>query len=435
MEQSVYSPRCAIASQHLQIEETGRDVVVFDTERQAFHFLNPTAYSIFKACNGFNSITDIAVMLCEQFHCDDMASVVDDVTATLTDLRDKGLVAYVVDDPQLQQVAADSSTEGQLLAVSVTGTSMFPVLLSGDKVLVKKSAIEELADGDIVVWSNDSLQRIAHRALSIEASATPPLITTKGDLCLDPDPPVEFDRVLGKIVAVVREGKVRWMKELDKKAGGSPDNGEVGGQTTDQPANGERPKRKPSYQRMMVLDLRDISAESILNIESVEQISLVLLSPENAHAWSDVPARDVKAVITAPRGHRVYTGQPELLPEMLEFLGAPLRLVVSGQLFLTAFEPGQISKALDELILNGQAYVSSAEAKAELESVANILSGEICVVPAEHARWIGQSILGPEYLSNSPQQPLVAVGELTVSTRVKEVPDGTQLFNLNGAKR
>lgn len=435
MEQSVYSPRCAIASEHLQIEETGRDVVVFDTERRAFHFLNPTAYSIFKACNGFNSIRDIASMLCEQFHCNDVDSVVGDVAATLTDLRDKGLVTYVVDDPQLQQTAADSSAGGPLLAVSVTGSSMFPVLLSGDKVLVKKSAIEELSAGDIVVWAHDSLKRVAHRTLSIEASAMPPLITTKGDLCLDPDPPVEFDRVLGKIIAVVREGKVRWIKELDEKTGSPPNNGEVGSRTAEQPVNGGHPERKPSYERMMVLDLREISVQSILNIESVEQISLVLLSPENAHAWSDVPARDVKAVLTAPRGHRVYTGQPELLPEMLEFLGAPLRLVVSGQLFLTAFEAGQIPEAFEELILNGQAYVSSAEAKGALESVTNILSGEIRVVPAGHARWIGQSILGPEYLSNSPQRPLVAVGELTVSTRVKDIPDGTPLFHANGAKR
>jgi signal peptidase I len=435
MNQSAYGPRCTIASEHLQIEETGSEVIVFDTERRSFHFLNPTAYSIFKACNGFNSIRDIAAMICEQFHCDDVNSVIDDVTETIAGFRDKGLVTYVVDDPQLQQSAAEPSTESPLLAVSVTGSSMFPVLLSGDKVLVKKSAIEELAAGDIIVWSHDSLQRIAHRALSIEASSTPPLITTKGDLCLDPDPPVEFDRVLGKIVAVIREGNVRWIKELDKQNGSSPNNVEANSQKIDRPVNAEHPKRKPSYERMMVLDLRDISVESILNIESVEQISLVLLSPENAHAWSGVPARDVKAVLTAPKGHRVYTGQPELLPEMLEFLGAPLRLVVSGQLFLTAFEPEQISEAFDELILNGQAYVSSAEAKAALESVANILSGEICVVPAEHARWIGQSILGPEYLSNSPLQPLVAVGELTVSTRVKDIPDGTPLFNLNGAKR
>jgi hypothetical protein len=435
MDQSVYSLGCAIASENLQIEETGNEVVVFQTERRAFHFLNSTAYSILKACNGSHSIRDIAVIICEQFHCDDVDSIINDVTETITDFRDKGLVTFVVDDPQLQRTAVDSSVESPLLAVSVMGSSMFPVLVSRDKVLVKKSAIEELATGDIIVWSRDSFQRIAHRVLSIDASSTPPLITTKGDLCLDPDHPIAFDRVLGKIVAAIREGKVWWMKDLDRKNGGAPNNGEASSRKTDRPADAARPKQKPSYKRMMVLDLREISVEAILNIESVEEISLVLLSPENAHAWSSVPAQGVKGVLTAPKEHRVYTGQPELLPEMLEFLEAPLRVVVSGQLFLTAFKPGQISEAFDELILNGQAYVSSAEAKAALESVTNIVSGEICVVPVEHTRWIGQSILGPEYLNNSPRQPIVAIGELTVSTRVKDIPESLPLFYSNGAKR
>jgi hypothetical protein len=148
-----------------------------------------------------------------------------------------------------------------------------------------------------------------------------------------------------------------------------------------------------------------------------------------------VQARDVKAVFTAPEDYRVYTGQPELLPEMLEFLEAPLRLVVSGQLFLTAFEPHQIAEAFEELILNGQAYVGSAEAKTALERLTKIVSGGIGVVPVEHTRWIGQSILGPEYLDNSPQRPLVAVGALTISKRMGGVPDGLALFNnLDGGK-
>jgi len=435
MNQSASSPGCAIASENLQIEETGNEVIVFDAERRLFHFLNATAYSILKACNGSNSVRNIAVILAGQFNVEDVDSLVNDVTETLLDFRDKGLVMDVVEDPHLQKTAAGSVTEGQLLAVSVTGSSMFPILLSGDKVLVKKSSVDALTAGDVVVWVHDSLQLIAHRVLSVEVSSTPPLVTTKGDLCLEPDPPVEFDRVLGKIVAVLREGGVQWMTELDGKNGKSPHKDEVSRPETDLSANTAPPKQKPSYKRMKVLDLREISVESIRNIESVEEISLVLLSPENAHAWSDVPARDVKAVFTAPEDYRIYTGQPELIPEMLEFLESPLRLVVSGQIFLTAFEPSQITEAFHELILNGQAYVSSAEAKAALESVTNVVSGEIFVVPFDHTRWIGPSILGPEYLRNSHHRPLVTVGELTVSKRMGAVPAGLQLFNNLGGNK
>lgn len=433
MNQSAHSPACALASENLQIEETGSEVIVFDTERRLFHFLNATAYSILKACNGANSARDIAVILSGQFNRADVDAIINDVEETIDGFREKGLVTYVVDDPQLQQAAAGAAAGGPLLSVFVTGASMFPVLLSGDKVLVKKSALEDLAAGDVVVWSQGDSQRVAHRVLSIESSSMPPLITTKGDLCLEPDPPVEFDRVLGKIVAVLREGGVQWMRELDRKNGAGPSNGGASRPQTDRATAAAPAKQKPSYERMMVLDLREISAESIRNIESVEQVSLVLLSPENAHAWADVPAREVKAVFVVPEGHRVYTGQPELLPEMLDHLEAPLRLVVSGQLFLTTFEPSQIPRAFSELLINGQVYVSSAEAKAALEPLTKITSGEIRVVPAEHARWIGQAVLGPEYLSRADRLPLVAVGDLTISERVESVPEGL-LFNLNGAK-
>lgn len=428
MSQTTYSSARAIASADLQIEETGADVIVFDTRRGLFHFLNATAHSILNACNGSNSVRDIAVTLAGQFNAEDVDTIVGDVAETILQFRDKGLVTYVVDDPHLQQAATGPAAESPLLAVSVSGSSMFPALLSGDKVLVKKSSMEECAPGEIVVWMNDMVEYIAHRVLSVEASAAPPFLVTKGDLCFEPDPPVEFDRVLGKIVAVLREGEVKWVKELDGKNGGQPDGGDTARAGKATAAGDAPPSRKPSYKRMMVLDLREISAESIRNIESVEEISMVLLSPGNAHAWADVPARDVKAVLTVPEDYWVYTGQPELLPDMLEFLEAPLRLVVSGQLFLTAFQPAQIAKALGALVLNGQAYVSSDEVKAALQPLTDIVSGEIRVVPGDHNRWIGQSILGPEYVGTLGQRALVAVGELTISDRMGGVPDGLPLF-------
>jgi hypothetical protein len=425
MKQSAYYPLCA--SEDLQIEETATEVIVFDNKNQRFHFLNATAYSIFKACNGSNNIRDIALLLAREFESEDVDSLVNDVAETVSGFQDKGLLMFVAYDPQLQQIP-DSMTESPLLAVSVTGTSMFPVLLSGDKVLVKKSSLEELSAGDIIVWSDESLKRVAHRILSMEGSANPPLITTKGDMRLGPDAPVEFDRVIGKIVAVLRDGEVRWMTELDENNKRHSSKAAGNGKRERPAVETAQPERRPSYKKMKVLDLREISVESIRNIESVEEISLVLLSPKNAHAWSEVPAQDVKTVFTAPPDYRVYTGQPELLPDMLEFLDAPLRLIVSGQLFLTAFEPEQISQAFKELILIGQAYVSSVESKAALESLTNIVSGAISVVPREHARWIGQSILGPEYLSNALQPPLVAIGYLAVSERMGEIPESISLF-------
>lgn len=415
---NTHYPICAF--EKLQIEEAGNEIIVFDSKARTFHLLNTTAYSILKACNGSNTIRDIAVLLSAQFGMEDVDAVAADVTETIGLLESKGLLWFVASEPPVLPTESEQVSDHALHAVSVTGASMFPVLISGDKVLVKKSSLEELSIGDIIVWAKNSKEWVAHRIISLDTSSTPALITTKGDLYYQADPPIEFNQVLGKVVAVLQDGEPKWIKDLEKNQGKPAE--------SPNSATSDRTRRRPSYTLLKVLDLREVSVESIQNIESVQEVSLVLLSPENAHAWPQVAAKNVKAVFTAPREYRVYTGQPELLPEMLEFIEEPLRLIVLGQLFLTSFEPHQIEKVFHELMVVGQVYVSSVEAKAAVESVAKKITGGVTIVPAEHARWIGESILGPEYLSSSRQAPLVAIGDLSVSERMKEIPDSISLY-------
>jgi signal peptidase I len=412
-----YYPLCAF--ENLQIEEAGVEVIVFDTKTKTFHVLNTTAHGILKACNGLNTIEDIAATIASDFEIEDLDSVVADVTETIKSFESKGLLWFVADEAQLSTVETDHLTASPLLTVTVDGISMFPILLSNDKVLVKRNSLEDLNIGDIIVWLDRSQKYVAHRIVSIDTSSTPAQITTKGDVHFEPDSPVRIDRVLGKVVAVMHEGQPRWIKEHES----SPDQvHQTHSPETDQQT------RRPSYKGLQVLDLREVSVESIQNIESVEEVGLVLLSPENAHAWSSVAATKVWSTYVAPKEYRVYTGQPELLPEMLEFLAEPLRLIVSGQLFLTSFEPQQILEAFKELIVLGGVYVSSIEAKSAVESFANIVAGGIAIVPAEHVRWIGESILGPENVSGVHQVPLVACGNLAVSARLGEIPNGLAVY-------
>lgn len=411
---NTYCPLCAF--ENLQIEETGAEIIVFDSKAQVFHLLNPTAYTILKACNGSNTVRDIAVMLSSKFEIEDIDSLVTDVTETIESFEAKGLMWYVAHEAPGSTIDSDSSNDGPLLAISVSGVSMFPVLLSGDKVLVKRSSFEELSVGDIIVWSDGADEYVAHRIVSLDTSSNPALITTKGDVLHQPDAPVEFTVVLGKVVAALRNGELKWMNESDDKQG-SPES-----------TSADQPRRRPSYKGLKVLDLREVSVDSIQNIEAVEDVGLVLLSPENTHAWPQVTATKVKAVFTAPREYRVYTGQPELLPEMLEFLEEPLLLIVLGQLFLTSLEPREIQQAFRELIVIGQVYVSSVEAKTAVESIARSITRGVTIVPAEHARWIGESILGPEYLNSNHQLPLVAIGDLSVSERMQEIPNSLALY-------
>ena len=71
------------------------------------------------------------------------------------------------------------------------------------------AGVESLAVGDIVVWSQDADTRVAHRILSVEASATPPFIITKGEP-LKGGPPLYavLGRVTGGMNVVDKIGRL-----------------------------------------------------------------------------------------------------------------------------------------------------------------------------------------------------------------------------------
>jgi signal peptidase I len=417
---------CVVASDQLQIEESGTDVIAFDSKNQSFHLLNATVHSIIKLCNGSNTVKDIVTAIAREFPGADLKSVEEDVNEAIDTLRKIGLVSLIVHSAEPELVgslgfAADSS----LFALSLAGNSMFPVLLPTDKVLVKKCAFDELGKGDVIVWS-DSGKFVAHRVLSTSTDVGEPFIITKGDFCTEPDPPVEASQIVGKVIAILRANALQWMRTLDT---GSKNLLDKSNSSEAEGMADQVDLREPSYVRMQVLDLRDISRESIRNIGSVEQISLVLLSPQNADVWPEVRATNVKSVVTVPEDYRVFTGQPEMVPEIAAFLSAPLNLVVCGQIFLTAFTPEQIRATFKNLVLKGQAYVSSQDAKAALEAVTTIVTGSVCLAPHEHVRWMGASILGPEYSMTNRDKPLIAIGDLTPSPRLESVPKNVAQFN------
>ena len=197
---TTYYPLCAF--ENLQVEEAGAEVIVFDPKTKAFHLLNTTAHSILKACNGQNTITDIAAIISNSFEAEDFDSVVADVTETIKSFESKELLWSVADEAQLSSIEADHANNNLLIAFTVAGSSMFPVLVSGDKMLVKRSSLEDLKIGDIVVSADQSHKR-AHRIVSIDASSTPVQITTKGDVHYAADLPVGIDSIVGKVVAVL----------------------------------------------------------------------------------------------------------------------------------------------------------------------------------------------------------------------------------------
>ncbi|NMC13055.1 MAG: hypothetical protein GYA34_09240 [Chloroflexi bacterium] len=91
---------------------------------------------------------------------------------------------------------------GSEIKLKVNGTSMFPCLKSGDNVYAIPEPINNLMIGDVVAVMREH-DIITHRLIKIDGNH----IYCKGDNSHIPDPPVKADQIIGKIVAVEREGK------------------------------------------------------------------------------------------------------------------------------------------------------------------------------------------------------------------------------------
>ena len=79
---------------------------------------------------------------------------------------------------------------------AITSGSMWPILKTGDIVLIKKIPKEDIKVGDIVVWQNQKGFTI-HRVAKLDADT----LTTKGDANFTDDPPVKYSEVIGRTVS------------------------------------------------------------------------------------------------------------------------------------------------------------------------------------------------------------------------------------------
>jgi hypothetical protein len=88
--------------------------------------------------------------------------------------------------------------------IRALGTSMFPAIRSGDVLHVARAAAETLSPGEIVVVRSAS-RIFAHRLLRRSPSGA--VIVTRGDAHLHEDPPASYRDVIGRVVAIEREGR------------------------------------------------------------------------------------------------------------------------------------------------------------------------------------------------------------------------------------
>lgn len=89
--------------------------------------------------------------------------------------------------------------------LSIDGNSMRPLIHDGDRVLVQHGTAA-IRRGDVIVFHHGE-GLAAHRVLRVSQREAVSDFLTKGDNAPRPDPSLRADRVLGRVLAVQRDGK------------------------------------------------------------------------------------------------------------------------------------------------------------------------------------------------------------------------------------
>jgi signal peptidase I len=99
----------------------------------------------------------------------------------------------------------DSGCES--VSLEVQSVSMFPSLCPGDAVVTKRTTMKEVRCGDIVVVG-ELEHYVVHRVIRRLRRKEEAGILTKGDISLFVDNPALKEHLIGKVIKIVRNGRV-----------------------------------------------------------------------------------------------------------------------------------------------------------------------------------------------------------------------------------
>jgi hypothetical protein len=103
---------------------------------------------------------------------------------------------------------------GEQHLIPITGRSMLPAIQDGDRVLVAHGCTG-VQRGDVVVFRHAG-GLVAHRVLRLYAGDAGPTFVTKGGNAPQCDPPLNAGEIVGRALAVERDGR-RMSLDLDRK--------------------------------------------------------------------------------------------------------------------------------------------------------------------------------------------------------------------------
>jgi signal peptidase I len=113
-------------------------------------------------------------------------------------MRHSGLFAAVI---------GDALARGTIVRFRAEGASMYPTIRDGDAITVAPVAFDDVVRGDLLLCRQDQ-RVIAHRVIGITTRDSMRIFELRGDAKAACDAPVAADAVVGRVIAVHRNGRV-----------------------------------------------------------------------------------------------------------------------------------------------------------------------------------------------------------------------------------
>lgn len=104
---------------------------------------------------------------------------------------------------------------GRQLSISATGTSMYPTIQNGDRIVVRPAKANNISIGDVILYTGNG-EMIAHRLIRKLKKNGRMILVTKGDALPWFDNPPAPENVIGKVITIERKGR---KVKLDSKLG------------------------------------------------------------------------------------------------------------------------------------------------------------------------------------------------------------------------
>lgn len=109
------------------------------------------------------------------------------------------------------KICTELLRQGYQFKFKAPGDSMYPTICDGDLITVEQKKPSDVCVGDIILYHHEN-GVVAHRVINIQAPqssvpSTQHLFLLRGDAAIKDDAPVGSAQILGKVVAIERNGR------------------------------------------------------------------------------------------------------------------------------------------------------------------------------------------------------------------------------------